>query len=207
VTVVVGVRHRAGVVLAADSATTTTWSGRQNESAAERPKAFSRNELVAVASCGSVRISQVLHYGVTVPRIDPCKDELEWAVTELIPAVRTALRDAGALHVSNGVDDLDNSSFLLAVRARLFTVYTDLQVAEYVQPWACTGSGGEVASGHLESLALGPELTPEQARDAAAAAVATAGRRNAFVGGRTTTVETSRWSKAERELARKILGA
>lgn len=202
-TVVVGVRGKDGVVLAADTAGTAGYDQREREDG----KTFVLSPLVAIGFTTSYRMGQILRYDLSLPKLPLGSDEYEWAVKDFVPAARAVLKSGGFAKVSEGVER--GGTFLLAVRNRLFAVEDDFQVAEDSVPWATCGSGGSIAAGHLAGL-VGAEredsIDDGRIEGVAVAAVESARTLNAGVGGRITSVRTIRFTDAERAIARTILG-
>lgn len=204
-TVVVGIRHAGGVVLAADTVC-TDYSGDQREMSGG--KTTNLSDIVAVGSCGSVRVAQAIEYDVQIhggPALG--EDELRWTVRTLVPEIRRALGEGGTLIV-NEEDAIEEqeADLLVAVRHRLFTIWGDFGVTEDVFPWATVGSGARVAAGHLHGLGWSADgLTTEKAAARAAEeAVKTAIKLNAYVDGRVTSSSTMRLTEDERRFVRKL---
>jgi 20S proteasome alpha/beta subunit len=204
VTVVVGVRGRNGVLLAADSAATVVGYGKQRER--RNGKVHLLNDTVAIGICGSPRISQLLRFmAASKPPLE--RDPYEWAVESFIPDVRKRLRDGGTLEVSNCVESF-YGGFLLGVRDHLFEVGGDLQVGECEFPWTTDGSGEDAAAGYFHAQ-LGDGLDPisdEKLLGLARGACQSAVELNAYCGGKITHVRTKRYTEAEKKLARVVLG-
>lgn len=134
------------------------------------PKAFTLQagaDTIGIATCGSIRMKQVLHYRLTVPPIDTW-DTWRWASTTFIDAVRAAFKDAGwGLKDSDGSDK--GGSFLVAARGQLIEVESDFQVGIGACKYAAMGSGGSVALGALHATkGLEPEVRVTKALEAAA---------------------------------------
>jgi ATP-dependent protease HslVU (ClpYQ) peptidase subunit len=205
VTVVVGIRGRKGVLLAGDSQASTPWSNRKVADS----KTFAISELVAIAYCGSARLGNLLTYhtdGLDDPPLG--RDEHRWAVRDFIPFVRWVAEEHGYLEIHHNAETLGDAAFLLAVRGRLFTVDTDMQVAEHRLPYDALGSGDDVAIGAMHSQ-LGDQDGPVEDRRlerVASHAIAAASEFTNFVGGDLTTVRTALWTDEERQLARRIVG-
>ena len=207
-TAIVGVRHRNGVILAADS-DATAYNGAQRERLDSKIVQFS--DTVAMASCGSPRVAQALEFGLEHfdgPYIG--QDEFRWAVKELVPAMQRILDEAGTLAIfeEDSIAEMPDSALLFAVRHRLFSILPDFQVAEDAVPWAAEGSGGEVASGVLEDLLKGltaTTITPRRAEGAAVQAVRAAIKLNAYVGDPIELVNTIRLSRSERDVLKGLL--
>jgi 20S proteasome alpha/beta subunit len=206
-TVVVGIRGTSGVLLAGDSQLSTVWANRKMKAA----KTCALSELVAVAYCGSFRLGQILTYHLSELEDPPLgMDEARWVVKQFVPHLRDVLEQHGFLHIHRNVENIGESAFLLAVRNRLFSVDDDLSAAESRLAYDALGSGEEVAMGSLHG-AFGDEREPLRSKDerlarVAQTAIAASTEFTNFVGGDVTTVRTVRYTDAEWELAREILG-
>ena len=208
-TCVVGVVSAKGVLLAGDSQFSTETTHRWSD----EPKAFELSELLAIAYCGSGRLGQILSYHLTDSLEDPPlgMDEHYWAVREFIPYLRDVTHAHGHLHIREDtqVEELGQSAFLLAVRARLFAIEADFSVNEHVQPYEALGSGEDVAIGSLRAdLGVDPNdywPTKAKAERAAVKAIRAASEFTNFVGGKISKVWTVRNTDAEKALARSVL--
>lgn len=148
-TCVVGIRGKRGVLLAGDSQASSLLTYRQRSDA----KVFSLSDILAIAYCGSARLGQILSYELGDHLEDPPlgMDEHYWAVREFIPHLRNVAYNHGQLYDWFGVESLDQSAFLFAVRNRLFTIEEDLQVGEHFLVYEALGSGEDVAIGALHA--------------------------------------------------------
>src|SRR4051794_31567764 len=91
------------------------------------------NGPIVFGACGSFRVSQLLQYHLTVPV--PDDDDLRTYVTgPLVDAIRETLSTGGALTIwdETSTEELTESGFLMGVGARLFELYEDFGVGEYV---------------------------------------------------------------------------
>lgn len=213
-TVVVGVRHRKGVVLAADAQ--WSWANDNRKADLAQPKVHSLLDTLAVGYCGSGRFGQILMYHLTDSLEDPFlpregRDEQYWAVREFIPFLRDVTHQHGHLHIleADQTESFGESAFLLAVRGALFLVESDFSVNMHRLPYEAVGSGAENAMGVLHE-ALGdnpnqPLVTPARAEDIAHRAVEAAKTFNNFVGGDISFVHTDIYTAEERATAKRIL--
>lgn len=213
-TVVVGVKHRTGVVLAADAQYSDVNSNRKLDRSS--PKVHELMETVAVGYCGSGRFGQILAYHLTDSLEDPFlpreeRDSLYWVVREFIPYLRSVTHDHGHLHVleADQTESFGESEFLLAVRGDLFVVESDFTVDAHRLPYDSVGSGSENAMGVLhETLGDDPDqelVTRAKAEDIAIRAVEAAITFNNYVGGDITLVETTLYTDEEVATAKRIL--
>lgn len=153
-TCIVGVQHEGKVFIGGDSA--GTGGSFQMERADE--KVFVKGDF-AYGFCGSYRTGQLLRHSLSPPPYDPRTDADRYLAGAFVDAVRSALRDGGALHQQYNVDRLDGP-FLIGWRGRLYSVEEDFQVGRLADPYAATGSGRRVAMGALH--VLGAEPRPQQ---------------------------------------------
>jgi 20S proteasome alpha/beta subunit len=209
--VVVGVRHTKGVLLAGD----LQWSGDNSHRMGVQPKVHSLLDTLALGYVGSGRFGQILQYHLSDSLEDPFlpregRDEEYWTVKAFIPYLREQTELHGHLHIHHNVEEFGPSAFLLAVRGKLFTIEADFSVNEHRLPYEAVGSGEDNAIGVLHAM-LGedPEMelpTRAKAERAARRAVEAAMAFNNYVGGAVTFVETSLWTQEEIETAKRILG-
>jgi len=206
-TCVVGVVGESGVLLAGDSQSSTLNSNRKNKN----PKTGNISEILAFAACGSARLNDLLAHEIGIGLEDPAlgRDEHEWTVREFIPHLRHFLANNGQLLDFFGLEYLDESAFLLAVRGRLFTIDGDLQVAEHILPFDALGSGQDVAIGAMAGWMEDPNNRdplpdPDLEQVAVVGIKAAIGFTN-FVGGEITYASTVKFTEDEIEIARSIL--
>lgn len=146
-TCIVGIEHKDGVLLAADSMS----SDYTSADVASVAKLFRVGEY-AFGFTSSWRMGDLLRYHLALPNA-PAKDLHRHLVTVAIPAIRTCLKEGGFATVNNGVET--GGSFLLAVCGKLFTIDTDFQVARSAHGYAAVGSGSKVALGALSATVGG----------------------------------------------------
>ncbi len=138
---------------------------------ATTPKVFRKGEYM-VGYTISFRAGQVLHHDVDwpAPPADLPADQLEsFMVREVVPRLRNALRDAGALKTSEGVDQ--GAHFVIGLRGQLFSVGLDFSATGLVDDYMAIGSGRHHAYGALHALA-GLQMAPEERIQRALAAAA-----------------------------------
>lgn len=106
----------------------------------------------------SFRMGQLIRYQLDVPAPKEMVSS-EFMCTVFIDALRRCLKEGG--WAEQDKDRENGGNFLVGVRGRLFEVYSDYQVAEYVAPFAATGCGQDLILGSLHSTS-GPGWSPEQ---------------------------------------------
>lgn len=207
VTCIVGLVGVNGVLIAGDAQGSTTWTKREDV----QPKVFQLSELLVVGYCGSGRFGQLLQYHVMEGLEEPSLilDEHKWVVKEFVPHLRAVADHHGHLHIylEDNSEGIGPSAFLLGVRGRLFTVWSDFGVDEHVLSYDAIGSGAETAMGSLHGE-LGDEdgaLPDDELLPLATRAIKAATRTTTFVGGQISSVKTMWYTDEERELARRVL--
>src|SRR5207253_5816115 len=109
-------------------------------------KVFRLNPQIAVGFTTSFRLGQLIEHHVAWPGLDG--DELTWAITWFVPALRKALKLHGYAIENND----RGGEFLLAVRQRLFLVQPDFSVLETCDPYDALGDGEDFAMGAMHAL-------------------------------------------------------
>jgi ATP-dependent protease HslVU (ClpYQ) peptidase subunit len=97
---------------------------------------------------GSVRMKQLLKYSFIPPTYNNDEDTLKFMATDFIDAVRSCLKAGGLASKDKETENADGD-FLVGFQAKLFTIYSDYQVSEALDPWACIGCGEDIANGAL----------------------------------------------------------
>lgn len=113
------------------------------------PKVFMLGEM-AFGFTDSYRMGQVLRYALNLPPRAEGMEDMSYLVSQFIPAVQAAMRDAGWLRQADG--RYDGGAFLLGYRGRLYTVEDDFQVSEIEDTFTAIGSGAHLALGAMEAL-------------------------------------------------------
>jgi ATP-dependent protease HslVU (ClpYQ) peptidase subunit len=144
VTCIVGVKTKGGVLLGGDSLGSDGSSGMSYQA----PKVFRLTRQVAAGMCGSFRMGQLLQHHVVAG--DVGGDELKWAITNFVPAIRDVFSEHGYAHIKDNEET--GGTFLLAVRDRLFKVQDDYSVLESRKPYDSCGSGEDFALGAMHAL-------------------------------------------------------
>jgi hypothetical protein len=113
-------------------------------------KVFKRGELL-IGITSSFRMGQLLRFGDALAQpehhINMPGALYEFMCTRFIDSVRTVLKTGGFASKKDEIES--GGDFLVGIRGNLFTVFSDYQVGVNVQPWACVGSGYQVANGAM----------------------------------------------------------
>lgn len=140
-------------------------------------KVFIKDDM-AFGVTGSIRISQIIRYQLSIPRYHEGDDLMAYMVNDFAEAVRSCLKHYGAAQIVNNEDM--GGAFMVGFRGRLFVVYSDFQVAEFRERFTAIGSGEEYALGALYALdSSRSELSPEARLQLA---ISAAIKFNAYVG-------------------------
>lgn len=165
-TAIVAVEGPSSVWLGGDAA--ATWPDHSRQTLTSE-KVWRHGEW-AFGSCGSLRLLQLLRHVLVVPQAPDSVDDLDrFIVTDFIDAVRATLLDAGVTQSKDGVETMDESDFVVALRGRVYTVQGDFSVVRSSLGYAATGSGIDLALGSLYSTqSLSPRTRIRKALEAAA---------------------------------------
>lgn len=145
-TCIVGLKHRNGVIIGADSAASEGWNvcGRKDRKVA-------RVGPYAMGFTTSFRMGQLLLYAFEPPRPPRNADLLfRFMVTDFVDALRALLKSKG--WAKKDSEQEVGGTFLVGVERRLFRVDSDYQVGEPLCGFEAVGCGAEVARGALFAL-------------------------------------------------------
>ena len=149
-TIIVGaITRKDGVVLAADSQTTS--GGLKLDGDGGRSKLWVDKEHGYIfGSCGMIRQIQVVQYHVEWPKWRPDEHELvRFGVTEIVPAIRAGVEGHGVLKEKSGVETLDACTIIGLDNENLLEVESDFCVMPSVNGRIADGSGYAEAYGSL----------------------------------------------------------
>jgi len=150
VTCIVAVKDVNGILLAGDTAgTTSDWGLKTRKDL----KVFRAGPAV-IGFTSSFRMGQLLRYRCVVPDIQTGRDAQEYMATEFIDAVRLALRNGGWMTQEKSQET--GGQFIVGVAGRIFCVHTDFSVEEAADEYSACGAGAEVALGSLYSTRFMP---------------------------------------------------
>jgi len=169
-TLILGIEDPAGALLAADSS-----MGQDNFTTTrtpDQPKVFRRGEYV-VAVCGSCRMFDIARWIVPFPPppAKPSRAVYRHLVTVIIPGLRKAMDDAGALKPDKEL----NGGMLLGIGPHVYEIDSGFSVSRDGCGYITGGSGGMPALGALHATRGQP------ARERAVAALRAATDQTAFV--------------------------
>ena len=167
-TCIVGLIHEREVWMGADSAAIsgTDLAVRKDG------KLFQRGPFL-FGCAGSFRFRDLLRYRLQVGAHPEGMDAHEYLTTTFVDALRECLKAGGAAKRLDGDrENADDGWLLIGYQGRLFTLWSDYQVAEYRVPFAAIGCGMDYALGALSvlttlPLTLGPETSCRMALGAA----------------------------------------
>lgn len=128
------------------------------------PKIF-RKQGYIIANCGNIRDSNLLRFCFDLV-YDNIMDPFEFMVTEFIPAYRGLLEVSGSARKIDEQEHHD-TSLLIGISGRMFTVETNFQVTECSGDYIAEGSGTYVALGALGALTQVEGLTAKEIIEAA----------------------------------------
>jgi len=141
------ITEKDGIVIAADSE--LSYGAWSKEDGFPSKLWVDKEHGYIFGGCGTLREIQVLQYHVEWPKFRPDEHELmKFAVTEIIPNVRTGVEDHGILSKSKGVETLE-SAFIMAWDKNLIGIYEDFSVVEGINGRIAMGSGYAEAYGAL----------------------------------------------------------
>jgi ATP-dependent protease HslVU (ClpYQ) peptidase subunit len=161
-TCIVGIVHEGKVILGADSAGVSSYA-----KVIRRDRKVFRNGELIFGFTSSFRMGQLLEFNLTPPPINEKQEAYNYAVKSLVPAVRDTLRVGGYTRINNGQEE--GGVFLVGFRGRLFTIYSDFQVAESLDGIASVGCGEAYALGAMYTLSKEtPMIRLQAGLDAAA---------------------------------------
>jgi len=148
VTVIVAARTEDGIVMACDSQTSAGWHKMERDV----PKLWVTGEWLFGAA-GSVRAAQVVRHHTSWPKYRPDEeyDFEAFAVKKIIPAIRTAARDNGALETSAGIESV-GCSLLGVIDGNIVEFGHDGSVVCEPSGRMAIGSGYAQALGHLDAI-------------------------------------------------------
>ena len=156
-TCIVGIVTSDGrVILGADSAGVGGLDLRIRRDA----KAFTNGELI-IGGTTSFRMLQLLQFDLSPPPIVEGREPYAYAVRDLVPAIRTTLKNGGWMQSTNGRDE--GGCFMVGFRGRLFTIHSDFQVAEATQSYEAVGCGADYAMGAMFARSDADPMTRLQA--------------------------------------------
>lgn len=132
-TTILGIQHRNGFTIAADSQTTSGDRPYMHPDLAKITKVGH----IWVAGAGNARVCDVVQNTWTPPHYNKADEPYKYMVSKLIPSMRKAIEDSG--YVSK---DGDTFQFLIGVGGQLFEIADDYTVLATSDKVYGIGSGG-----------------------------------------------------------------
>ena len=133
------------VWIGCDSLVSNTWE----QTVRKESKVFKVGDFL-IGVCGSCRVTQLVQYAFTPPRLPANADDLSrYMVTEFVDALRNTLKTGGVAEKRNEAEV--GGTCLVGIHGRLFEIEADYQVGEAACGYSAIGSGGPVARGSLFS--------------------------------------------------------
>lgn len=147
-TCVVGIEGKDGEVwLGSDS-----FMGTDNlRDLTDKPKWFTKGAMT-FGWAGDVRAAQVVEHVVLFRGRRRSEDPYRYLVGVVAKAIHIGLREAGANLRSQGVSDGTETSFLVVLAGRLYTLQGDYSMIRSRHGCAAIGMGADVALGALSAL-------------------------------------------------------
>jgi ATP-dependent protease HslVU (ClpYQ) peptidase subunit len=155
-TCIVGLKHKGEVFIGGDSAGVSGYS----ISSRKDPKVFINGDLV-IGFTTSFRFGQILQYELTPPKHHPDTSNAKYMVSQLVPAIRQALKEHGYLYVKESNES--GGTCLIGYRGQLFLMDSDFQIGEMSGDFYAVGCGADLALGAMHTIdRLKPIITPQQ---------------------------------------------
>ena len=143
-TCIVAIIKDGDIYMGADSAATDDSGTIQRRKDA---KIFKNGNFI-IGCCGSLRMAELLRFSFAPPR-QTIKDVYRYMCTIFINAVRKCLIHGGLTKIHSNVEEIEDSSFIVGYRGRIFIIDEDFQVGELHHHYASIGSGEDIAYGSL----------------------------------------------------------
>jgi ATP-dependent protease HslVU (ClpYQ) peptidase subunit len=166
-TCIVGLENKGTIYIGSDSAISDE---NAIGSLATNEKSFILNDEFILGCCGSIRTTQVLHYGFKPPIKKNDSNDMGYLVIDFVDSLREILKDKATIYSENSTETLIETGLLLGFNACLYTIDTDMQVSRCDDGYAAMGSGDMLALGALyatKHLGLKPEERIKTALEAA----------------------------------------
>lgn len=112
------------------------------------PKIYKVDNML-IGFTSSFRMGQLLGYKLILPKYieEEYTSVNEYMCTSFIDTVRNCLKDGG---YSSKLNDTESGgTFIVALMNKIFTVYSDYQVAEDIDKYSAVGCGADLALGSL----------------------------------------------------------
>lgn len=137
------------------------------------PKIVDNNGIL-IAGCGSLRASNILHFGYTQPKPTAAENLDKYMTQKFIPEMRKNFTAAGIDIKEDGDVAQNEGGFLVSVKGQIYQVEEDYSWDTDIRNVYTMGSGGDIALGALAALGVQKVRTPEQAETIIRKAIAIA---------------------------------
>ena len=178
--VVVAVKYKNGVCLAADRQST---AGTTKSDNATKIQAFNYSQ-TAIGTVGYLRDCNIMR---TIDEIVPLKDILDqtpidelYVIKTIAPEICNQLRTNHRLSTENGLEYM-NSEMLFATRDKIFTIGADFGVREADEYFDTIGCGEDKVRGFLTAVGDTSNYTKNQITDVVCEAIRRGCEKDVFV--------------------------
>lgn len=139
---IVGVIDKGELWMGADSAASSNYEMHI------RPdqKMFRRGPML-IGFAGSFRVGQLMQYSFTMPVHQPELTNVDYFVSQFVPAFRTCCDAGGVLHP--GDRDVTPTSFLIGYRGQLYQLEENFQIGQSAHKHDAIGCANHFALGSL----------------------------------------------------------
>ena len=135
-TCIVGIRTKDNVFIGGDTLGSNGFTGGSNV----RSKVFKKGNFL-FGGCGSMRNSQLLEFSLTIPKINVDEKTEDYLYSRFVDAVRSCMKDGGALKLENNAEWMNGGRFLFAYDNRLFIMQGNFSITESTNDYSAVGSG------------------------------------------------------------------
>lgn len=139
----------------------------------KEPKIVNNNGIL-IASCGSSRTANILHYGYTQPKPLSKENLNSFISSKFIPAMRKNFVDAGIDMKEDGEVAENDGGILISVKGEIYAIQNDYSWDTDIRNVYVMGSGGDIALGALAALGVAKIKTMQQAENMIRKAIAIA---------------------------------
>lgn len=137
------------------------------------PKIVDNNGIL-IASCGSSRTANILHYGYVQPKPLAKETLNSFVTTKFIPEMRKHFVEAGIDMKEDGEVAENDGGVLISVKGEIYAIQSDYSWDTDIRGVYVMGSGGDIALGVLAALGASKVKTMAQAETMIRKAIAIA---------------------------------
>lgn len=146
-TCILGLEFEGNTYIGYDSAAANGWHIRQTS----LQKGIRVGEFT-IGYTSSFRMGQLLQYSLKVKEKDDYKDDLNYMVTEFVPAVRECLKSGGYAKIQNNAEE--GGEFLVGYRGKIYKIASDFQVNRNLLGIDACGCGETYALASLHTYMI-----------------------------------------------------